>query len=163
MALAAGVFASTSLAPAFALNVNALPKFDSDNSLHHNVNVTTPENGVVDMNVQIQGGKGSVGTAYWDSFNVGANKHVNFEFTNHNQTSLNHVNQAGGLSEIYGQITNSGCDGCGYAATSKVILLNPNGVLFGNGANVNLNSFTVSKLDGTYETLKKGDGTLNGG
>ncbi len=110
------------------------------------------------MNIQIQGGQGGVGTLNWNSFNVGKDASVNYEFSAHNQTALNKVSATGGLSQIYGKITSSGCAGCGYDATGKVILINPNGVLFGDGANVNLNSFTVSTFDGTFD---KNTNTMN--
>ena len=144
--LAVGIMSSMSFTPAFAYieDVNTLPGFNSGT----NVDVTTAGN---KMNVQINAGQGGIGTANWNSFNVGKDATVNFEFTDHNQTALNKVSATGGLSQIYGNITSSGCANCGYdtVATSKVILINPNGVLFGEGANVNLNSFTVSTLDGT--------------
>ena len=147
-ALVFGLIGSTSIMPAFAdIAVDTLPKFDSA----INADVTTSGN---NMNVQINAGQGGVGTINWGSFNVGKDAGVNYEFTAHNQTALNKVDAAGGLSQIYGQITSSGCSGCGYDATGKVILINPNGVLFGDGANVNLNSFTVSTMNGTYDANK---------
>ena len=147
-ALVLGVIGSTSILPAFAdIAVDALPKLDSA----INADVTT--NGS-NMNVQINAGQGGVGTINWGSFNVGKDAGVNYEFTAHNQTALNKVDAAGGLSQIYGKITSSGCSGCGYDATGKVILINPNGVLFGDGANVNLNSFTVSTMNGTFDANK---------
>ena len=147
-ALVLGVIGSTSILPAFAdIAVDTLPKLDSA----INADVTT--NGS-NMNVQINAGQGGVGTINWGSFNVGKDAGVNYEFTAHNQTALNKVDAAGGLSQIYGQITSSGCSGCGYDATGKVILINPNGVLFGDGANVNLNSFTVSTMNGTFDANK---------
>ena len=156
-AVALGVLASTSLTPmAYAdVAVNALPTLDSA----INANVTT--NGS-NMNVQITAGQGGVGTLNWGTYNIGKDAGVNYEFSAHNQTALNKVSASGGLSQIYGKITSSGCAGCGYDATGKVILVNPNGVLFGNGANVNLNSFTVTNMDATFDkdtnklTLTKG-------
>ena len=143
-----GLLTSTSIMPAFAdIAVDTLPKLDSA----INADVTTSGN---NMNVQINAGQGGVGTINWGSFNVGKDAGVNYEFTAHNQTALNKVDAAGGLSQIYGKITSSGCSGCGYDATGKVILLNPNGVLFGDGANVNLNSFTVSTMNGTFDANK---------
>ena len=143
-----GLLTSTSIMPAFAdIAVDTLPKLDSA----INADVTTSGN---NMNVQINAGQGGVGTINWGSFNVGKDAGVNYEFTAHNQTALNKVDAAGGLSQIYGQITSSGCSGCGYDATGKVILINPNGVLFGDGANVNLNSFTVSTMNGTFDANK---------
>ena len=145
-AVALGVLASTSLMPiAYAdVAVNALP------SLNNAINADVTTNGS-NMNIQIQGGQGSLGTLHWNDFNVGKDASVNYEFSAHNQTALNKVDATGGISQIYGKITTSGCAGCGYDATGKVILINPNGVLFGDGANVNLNSFTVSTMDGEYD------------
>ena len=140
-AVALGVLASTSLTPiAYAdVAVNALPTLN--NAI--NANVTTSGS---NMNVQINAGQGGLGTLNWDTYNVGKDASVNYEFSAHNQTALNKVSATGGLSQIYGKITSSGCHNCGYEGTGKVILLNPNGVLFGNGANVDLNSFTVSTV-----------------
>ncbi len=153
--LVAGIFASMCLTPVFALDAGALPQqWTGGGFSNSNVDITQQANnhGGNDMNVKIQGGQGSVGQAYWDSFNVGSQSKVNFEFSAHNQTSLNHV-MGTNMSEIYGQITNSSCPECGYdyAGTGKVILINPNGVLFGDGANVNLNSFTVSNMNAVYD------------
>ena len=144
--IAVSILTSLSITSAFAdIAGNTLPSFNNGT----NVDVTT--NGSNAMNVQIQGGQGGVGIANWNTFNVGKDASVNFEFTAHNQTSLNKVSAAGGMSQIYGSLTNSGCAGCGYDATGKVILVNPNGVLFGDGANINLNSFTATTFDANYD------------
>ena len=145
-AVVIGMLTSSTLMPMTyaAVDVNALPMLNNAT----NANVTTDAN---NMNVQINAGQGGVGTLNWDSFNVGKDASVNYEFTAHNQTALNKVNASGGLSQIYGKITSSGCYNCGYDATGKVILINPNGVLFGDGANVNLNSFTVSTFNGVFD------------
>ena len=143
--IAVGIFASMGIAPVFAdVTASALP------SLNNAINADVTTNGS-NMNIQIQGGQGSLGTLHWNDFNVGKDASVNYEFSAHNQTALNKVDATGGISQIYGKITTSGCAGCGYDATGKVILINPNGVLFGDGANVNLNSFTVSTMDGEYD------------
>ena len=144
--IAVGIFASVGFTSAAFADVaaGALPSLNNAT----NADVTTAGN---NMNIQIQGGQGSVGTLNWNSYNVGSDATVNYEFSAHNQTALNKVAATGGLSQIYGKITSSGCAGCGYDATGKVILINPNGVLFGDGANVNLNSFTVSTFDGTFD------------
>ncbi len=146
-AVAAGLIASTSLMPIAYADVTAktLPSLRSAS----NADVTTPS--TAKMNIQIKGGQGGVGTLNWNSYNIGKNAHVNYEFSAHNQTAVNKVDASGGLSQIYGKITNSGCLNCGYEGTGKVILMNPNGVLFGDGANVNVNSFTVSTMNGTFD------------
>ena len=155
--LAAGILASLSLTPAFAFTANSLPDFNSGS----NVKVDADNNNHF-LNVQVQGGNNSVGTATWNSFNVGTNSHVNFEFTGHNQTALNRVLESGGLSNIFGKITNSGCADCGYQASGKVILINPNGILFGQSANVDLNSFTATTFNGSYNNKKLNDGSIEG-
>ena len=147
-AAAMAVLTSMSISPALAdVAAGALP------SLNNAVNADVTTSGS-NMNIQIQGGQGGLGTLNWNNFNVGKDAAVNYEFTAHNQTALNKVDAAGGMSQIYGNITTSGCAGCGYDATGKVILINPNGVLFGDGANVNLNSLTVSTMDGTFDQTK---------
>ena len=156
--IAVGIFASMSISPVMAaVGSTVLPSLDSAT----NADVTTSGN---TMNVQIQGGQGGVGTLNWNSYHIGKDATVNYEFSAHNQTALNKVNAAGGISQIYGKITSSGCAGCGYDATGKVILINPNGVLFGDGANVNLNSFTVSNMDAVYNNneLQLTKGTSQG-
>ncbi|MDD3236738.1 MAG: filamentous hemagglutinin N-terminal domain-containing protein [Candidatus Gastranaerophilales bacterium] len=126
------------------IGANVLPSLGSI----ENGKVTTSGN---NMNVSLTGGQGGTTTADWNSFNVGSNAGVNFRFNDHNQTALNLVKASGGMSYIYGQITN---DGIG-ADTGKVLLLNPNGAFFGNGSSVNLNSFTVSSFDGKYDNEMK--------
>ena len=145
-AVAVGILASTSLMPVAYADVaaNTLPKLDSKT----NAEITTQNS---KMNIQIQGGQYGVGTLNWKEFNVGKDAQVNYEFSAHNQTAVNKVAASGGLSQIYGKITDSGCLNCGYEGSGKIILMNPNGVLFGNGANVDVNSFTVTTLDGTFD------------
>ena len=127
---------------AFALDAGTLP--DLNNSI--NGSVTTDGNR---MDVTVQGGAGAVGQFDWNSFNVGKDGHVNFGFTNNSQTSLNRVLASGGLSQIYGKLTNScaGADCSSYMGTGKVILINPNGIMFGAGSTVDLNSFTATTFD----------------
>ncbi|GBF22684.1 hypothetical protein tpqmel_0088 [Candidatus Gastranaerophilus sp. (ex Termes propinquus)] len=118
---------------AYALDPNAAPTFDADSRINQSGNLT---------NVTVNGGTGSVNTYNWNTFNVGSDHTVNWEFIDQSQTAINKV-LGGGRSEIFGNLTNSG-DG---AATSNIIFLNPSGVLFGAGAEVNLNSLTVSTFD----------------
>ena len=127
---------------ALALDAGAMP--DLNGSI--NGSVTTDGNR---MDVVVNGGAGAVGQFDWNSFNVGKDGHVNFGFTNNSQTSLNRVLATGGLSQIYGKLTNScvGGDCASYSGTGKVILINPNGLMFGEGSQVDLNSFTATTFD----------------
>ena len=146
--IAVGLFTSLSMTPVLAdVSANALPVINNKT----NAEITTQNS---KMNIQIQGGKGGVGTLNWKEYNIGKDAHVNYEFSAHNQTAVNKVAASGGLSQIYGKITDSGCLNCGYEGSGKIILLNPNGVLFGNGANVDVNSFTVSTMDGVFDNKK---------
>ena len=127
---------------AFALDAGALPELN--NSI--NGSVSTSGNR---MDVVVNGGAGAIGQFDWNRFNVGSGAHVNFGFTNNSQTSLNRVLASGGLSQIYGKLTNScsGADCTNYMGTGKVILINPNGIMFGAGSQVDLNSFTATTFD----------------
>jgi filamentous hemagglutinin family protein len=72
----------------------------------------------------------------WLSFNVGANETVDFIQPN---ASAIAVNRIGGLSgsEILGHLD----------ANGQVYLINPNGVVFGEGAQVNVGGLVASALD----------------
>lgn len=102
------------------------------------------------FNVDITSGmNGDVGQVDWKNFNVDKNQNVNFGFSGLSQTIINRV-LGGQESQILGKLTNScagGGDCTSFAATSKVILINPAGILFGNGSTVDLNSFTASTFD----------------
>ncbi len=128
---------------AFALDAGTLPDLNSS------INGTVTPNGDNRLDVVVQGGAGAVGQFDWNHFNVGSNAQVNFGFTNNSQTSLNRVLASGGLSQIYGKLTNScaGADCSSYMGTGKVILINPNGIMFGSGSQVDLNSFTATTFD----------------
>ncbi len=129
--------------PAFAVNIDAGTLPDLNNSINGSVDVDGNQ-----MNVNVIGGKGTVGQFDWNSFNVGKDATVNWVFNANNQTALNRVLAGGGMSYIYGKLTESSGSGCPSCVnTSKVILINPSGILFGNGSQVDLNSFTASTYD----------------
>jgi filamentous hemagglutinin family protein len=78
----------------------------------------------------------------WQSFNINAGKTVEFMQPGASAAVLNRVSAGAGLSEIYGTLT----------ANGMVLLMNPNGVLFGRGATVNVGSLiattgTVNQAD----------------
>lgn len=72
----------------------------------------------------------------WDSFNVGKNATVNFNQPNANSVTLNRVTGA----------TQSMIDGA-VRANGQVIFVNPNGVTFGKGAEVNAAAVVASTLN----------------
>lgn len=71
----------------------------------------------------------------YDSFSVGRNEVVNFHLPNSASAILNRVTGSQ-ASEIYGHINSNG----------KVFLINPNGILFGPSAQVNVSSLIASTL-----------------
>lgn len=76
----------------------------------------------------------------WNKLNVGTGETLTNSFSGLNQTIIHRVTGLD-LSNIAGTINSAGLG----AATGKVVLINPNGVLF-NGATVNVNSLLVSTL-----------------
>ena len=84
----------------------------------------------------------------WQSFNIAAGETVNF--TN----ALNYLNLVRGydMSRIYGTMNGDG----------NIILINPNGILFGAGANINVGSLYASTrgIDDGVINQFKADGTI---
>ncbi|MBH3093047.1 GLUG motif-containing protein [Serratia ureilytica] len=72
----------------------------------------------------------------WDNFNVGGNESVTFRQPGDKSVALNRVVGVNG-SDIQGRID----------ANGKVFIVNPNGVLFGKNAQVNVGGLVVSTRD----------------
>ncbi|GAA0889280.1 YDG domain-containing protein [Rhodanobacter soli] len=72
----------------------------------------------------------------WQSFNIGADSTVNFVQPNAQSIAVNRIADANG-SVILGRLN----------ANGQVFLINPNGVLFGQGAQVNVGGLVASTLD----------------
>lgn len=70
----------------------------------------------------------------WTSFNINAGKTVEFVQPSATAAVLNRVSASAGMSEIYGSLS----------ANGMVLLMNPNGVLFGQGATINVGSLIAS-------------------
>ncbi|MFN4349315.1 MAG: beta strand repeat-containing protein [Hylemonella sp.] len=70
----------------------------------------------------------------WTSFNINAGKTVEFVQPSASAAVLNRVPASAGMSEIYGTLS----------ANGMVLLMNPNGVLFGSGATINVGSLIAS-------------------
>lgn len=84
--------------------------------------------------------KNSVTDAYWNRLNVGVGETLNNSFSATGQTIIHRV-MGNELSTIAGSINSIGVG----AGTGKVVLINPNGVMF-NGATVNVAGLLVSTL-----------------
>ncbi|MDD3238348.1 MAG: filamentous hemagglutinin N-terminal domain-containing protein [Candidatus Gastranaerophilales bacterium] len=96
-------------------------------------------------NAQI-GITGSGNTIIWDWLNVGAGKTLDFNFLNNGQVALNKV-IGGSMSKFAGTLSTSGADG-------HLVISNPSGMLFMNGAIVNANSLTLTTHDATLDADK---------
>ena len=72
----------------------------------------------------------------WSSFNIASNETVNFIQPGRDSIALNRI-IGSGATEIYGKLN----------ANGQVFLLNPNGVLFGAGASVNVGGLLASTLN----------------
>ncbi|MDR1533635.1 MAG: filamentous hemagglutinin N-terminal domain-containing protein, partial [Planctomycetota bacterium] len=88
----------------------------------------------------------------WDSFNIGAGGVVNFHQPGAGSLTLNRVLDLNG-SKIFGQLN----------ANGRVFILNPNGVLFGPGARVNVGGLAASTKDLADGDFLAGDYRFTGG
>ncbi|MDF2366236.1 MAG: filamentous hemagglutinin N-terminal domain-containing protein, partial [Sneathiella sp.] len=75
----------------------------------------------------------------WRSFDIGENAHVNFDQPNSGSIAVNRVNASTNASQINGQLT----------ANGHVWVLNPNGVMFGKSARIDVAGLVAStgKID----------------
>lgn len=126
---------ATAVMAAFAGSINAAPP----------ALTALPINGV------IKSGAGSIATngsamtvnqttnkmiINWGSFNIGSAASVNFAQPGSTSAVLNRVTGTD-ISQIYGSL----------GANGQVYLINPNGIVFGSGSQVNVNSLVASSLN----------------
>jgi trimeric autotransporter adhesin len=88
----------------------------------------------------------------WQSFNVAPNETVNFMQPGANSIAINRI-LSSSPSEIFGHLD----------ANGQVWLINPNGILFGQGAQVNVGGLVASTLDFDNSTLGSSDRNFSGG
>ena len=89
----------------------------------------------------------------WNSFDVGAGATVRFDQPNASSIALNRVTGGGAASSILGTIN----------ANGNVWLLNPNGVVIGTGAQVNVGGLVASSLGISDSDFMAGGSRFTGG
>ena len=72
----------------------------------------------------------------WSSYNIGANASVTYQQPSRQSVALNRVFSAD-PSQLYGRLN----------ANGSVILINPNGIVVGPGANINVGAMILSTLN----------------
>ncbi len=85
----------------------------------------------------------------WQSFNINSNETTQFVQPSSSSITLNRIN-SGNITEIYGHLDSNG----------KLILVNPDGFLFGAGANVNVNSLVATTANISNQSFM-GTGLMN--
>ncbi|MFT6346410.1 MAG: filamentous hemagglutinin family protein [Myxococcota bacterium] len=86
----------------------------------------------------------------WRSFDIGSTESVEFYQPSAGAIAVNRINDFK-PSEIFGSLT----------ANGNVILLNPNGVLFGAGSIIDVNSIIASTANISNEDFMNNDGRMN--
>ena len=114
--------------PAHALDPKALPTGGAVTSGSASISQTGSR---MDVNQATQSA-----IINWSTFNIGASALVNFNQPSTSSVALNRVAASAGVSEIMGRLT----------ANGQVFLLNPNGVLFGKTAQVDVGGMVASTL-----------------
>ena len=87
----------------------------------------------------------------WQSFNIAAGETTHFYQPNSNAVALNRVVNSTQLSSIEGNLL----------ANGHVLVINPNGVLIGNGAHVDTAGFIASSADIADSAFMNSTGKLN--
>ncbi|RUL65924.1 filamentous hemagglutinin N-terminal domain-containing protein [Dyella dinghuensis] len=90
-------------------------------------------------------------TLNWQSFNIGANQTVDFQQPGSSSIAVNRIFSST-PSEIYGHLN----------ANGQVWLINPNGILFGQGAQVNVGGLVASTLGIDNDSLNSNTRTFSG-
>lgn len=131
--IAAGL--ASGLAISMTFSAFALPV---DAGGHTNATVEYP--GSNHVKVKMDQGAGKTADINWTSYNLWNGETAEYYFPSVRQTANNWINANSGISHIHGNITTTGAG----AASSSVVLINPNGFIF-DGANlINVNSLTAT-------------------
>ena len=98
----------------------------------------------------------------WQSFDIGANSSLTYQFSSADGSALNRVTGSVAPSQIFGRLAST-VPGAGGVPVSggTVMLINPNGILFGANAQVNTGALIASTLNvGDADYLSGFDASL---
>jgi filamentous hemagglutinin family protein len=115
------------MSAAHALDVNALPTGGQVTAGSASINQTGNT-----LNINQSSQKAALN---WQNFNIGSNSTVNFVQPNSNAVALNRI-VGNSASEIYGHLN----------ANGQVLFINPNGILFGRGSQVNVGGIVATTM-----------------
>ena len=87
----------------------------------------------------------------WQNFNIAPEEMVNFVQPSANSVAVNHILDSNG-TQILGQVN----------ANGQVYLINPNGILFGQGSQINVGGLVASTLDFNDANLSDSAKTFSG-
>ncbi|MCX7190273.1 MAG: YDG domain-containing protein [Methylotenera sp.] len=124
---ALAIFLPLSMGYAHAADVNALPTGGRVSAGKATINQTGNT-----LNINQTSQKAALN---WQNFNIGSNSTVNFVQPNSNAVALNRIG-GNAASEIYGHLN----------ANGQVFLMNPNGILFGRGSQVNVGGIVATTM-----------------
>ena len=124
---ALAIFLPLSMSAAHALDVNALPTGGQVTAGSATINQAGNT-----LNINQASQKAALN---WQNFNIGTNSTVNFVQPNSNAVALNRIG-GNSASEIYGHLN----------ANGQVFLMNPNGILFARGSQVNVGGIVATTM-----------------
>ena len=124
---ALAIFLPLSMSAAHALDVNALPTGGQVTAGSATINQAGNT-----LNINQASQKAALN---WQNFNIGTNSTVNFVQPNSNAVALNRIG-GNSASEIYGHLN----------ANGQVFMMNPNGILFARGSQVNVGAIVATTM-----------------
>ena len=124
---ALAIFLPLSMSAAHALDVNALPTGGQVTAGSATINQAGNT-----LNINQASQKAALN---WQNFNIGTNSTVNFVQPKSNAVALNRIG-GNSASEIYGHLN----------ANGQVFLMNPNGILFARGSQVNVGGIVATTM-----------------
>ncbi len=110
-------------------------------------NATIQSSGAGSLNINQQSERAIID---WINFNIQSGEQVNFDMPSANSVNLSRVT-GGEVSKIFGSLTSNG----------RLFLVNPNGILFGQGSRVDVNGLVATTSDISNQDFMAGRYNFN--